>query len=143
MSYKINKADEHIVMPDGPITAREMKRYMKQQNTPEFYELEAAEVIKVLLDDKDLPFIPETGERDYTKYGCIHARMAVSNTGKQDIKIIAPLDPNIKDRKSEVLEGCYPTQKQVLRWFKWDYERIIKYQQQSKKQTNYMIVPWS
>ena len=39
MSYKINKADEHIVMPDGPITAREMKRYMKQQNTPEFYEL--------------------------------------------------------------------------------------------------------
>ena len=97
MSYKINKADEHIVMPDGPITAREMKRYMKQQNTPEFYELEAAEVIKVLLDDEDLPFIPETGERDYTKYGCIHARMAVSNTGKQDIKIIAPLDPNIKD----------------------------------------------
>jgi len=97
MSYKINRDDEHIVMPDGPITARQVKRYMKQQKTPEFYELEAAEVLKVLLDDEDLPFVPETGERDYSKYGYIHARMTVSNSGKQDIKIIAPLDPNIKD----------------------------------------------
>ena len=40
----------------------------------------------------------------------------------------SPLDINIKDHKSKVLKECYPTQKQVLRWFKWDYERIIKYQ---------------
>lgn len=38
-----------------------------------------------------------------------------------------PLAEDIKTLKGEVLKDCYPSQKQVLRWFKWDCERIIKY----------------
>ena len=45
MSYKVNRDDEHIVIPDGPVTAREVRKLMKQKKTPEFYELEAAEVM--------------------------------------------------------------------------------------------------
>ena len=49
MSYKVNRDDEHIVIPDGPVTAREVRKLMKQKKTPEFYELEAAEVINCLM----------------------------------------------------------------------------------------------
>lgn len=35
----------------------------------------------------------------------------------------------IKIRKGKILENCYPSQKQVLRWFKWDCEKIEKFLQ--------------
>ena len=99
MAYKINRDDEFIVLPDGPVTAREVRKYMKQQKTPEFYELEAAEVIEVFVDEEDLPKIlrgSNKGQPDWSKYGYINARMVISNTGSQNIIPIAPMDPNIK-----------------------------------------------
>ena len=96
MSYKVNRDDEHIVIPDGPVTAREVRKLMKQKKTPEFYELEAAEVINCFLDDEDLPFVPETGERDYSRYGWIEARMLISNKGVEDTIIAQPLNSDIK-----------------------------------------------
>ena len=99
MAYKINRDDEFIVLPDGPVTAREVRKYMKQQKTPEFYELEAAEVIEVFVDEEDLPKIlngTNKGQPDWSKYGYINARMVISNTGSQNIIPIAPMDPNIK-----------------------------------------------
>ena len=32
MSYKVNRDDEHIVIPDGPVTAREVRKLMKQSS---------------------------------------------------------------------------------------------------------------
>jgi hypothetical protein len=49
------------------------------QHIPEFYELEPAEVLSVYLEEQDLPYIPETGERDWSVYGSIMARMLVSS----------------------------------------------------------------
>jgi len=54
MAYKINRDDEYIVIPDGVTSARQVRKLMKQQKTPEFYELEAAEVLECLLDDDDI-----------------------------------------------------------------------------------------
>lgn len=103
MAYKINRNDEHIVLPDGPATVRDIQRYVK--DSPEFYELEPAEVLEVFLDEEDLmnggAIIPQSrnGEpaADWSKYGYIRARMSVSNSGKEDTVIIAPLDSNIKE----------------------------------------------
>ncbi len=39
MAYKINRSDE-VIVSDAPATARELKRLLKLQKTPEFYELE-------------------------------------------------------------------------------------------------------
>ena len=103
MAYKINRDDEHIVLPDGPATVRDIQRYVK--DSPEFYELEPAEVLEVFLDEEDLmnsgAIINQSrnGEPmvDWSKYGWIKARMSVSNSGKEDVVIIAPLDSNIKE----------------------------------------------
>ena len=96
MAYKINRTDEHIVLPDGPASAREVRRAMKQQKNPEFYELEPAEVIKVYLDEEDLPKLAND-KPDYSQYGFIEARMCISNDGEHDIILVAPLEVNIKD----------------------------------------------
>lgn len=39
-----------------------------------------------------------------------------------------PLSDEIKEQKGNILKECYPTQEQVLRWFKWDCEKISKYE---------------
>ena len=85
MAYKINRDDEYIVIPDGVTSARQVRKIMKQQKTPEFYELEAAEVLECLLDDDDI-----TGD-DYSEYGYIMCRMVISNKGTNDIIKVAPL----------------------------------------------------
>jgi len=98
MAYKIDNEDELIVVGDGPVTENEVRKIFKQTNTPEFYELEAAEVIECLLDDSDLPLIPNSSPptRDYSTYGHVRCRMVVSNKGSQDIIQAAPLDADIK-----------------------------------------------
>ena len=90
MAYKINRDDEYIVIPDGVTSARQVRKIMKQQKTPEFYELEAAEVLECLLDDDDI-----TGD-DYSEYGYIMCRMVISNKGTNDIIKVAPLNSDIK-----------------------------------------------
>jgi LmbE family N-acetylglucosaminyl deacetylase len=44
-----------------------------------------------------------------------------------DTCVDKPLSEDIRIKKGEVLESCYPSQKQVLRWFKWDCESLKKY----------------
>jgi len=39
-----------------------------------------------------------------------------------------PLDFDIKKQKGNILKECYPSQRQVTRWFKWDCETISKYE---------------
>ena len=38
-----------------------------------------------------------------------------------------PLTEEIRVKKGEILGSCYPSQKQVLRWFKWDCESLKKF----------------
>ena len=95
MAYKINRTDEHIVLPDGNATVRDIKKYFKQMGSPEFYELEVAEVIECWLDEEDLPVVDD--KPDWSKYGWILARLSVSNGGIDDTVSIRPLDTNIKE----------------------------------------------
>jgi hypothetical protein len=97
MAYKINRSTEHIVLPDGPTTLKDVKRYISQRGTPEFYELEPAEVLSVLLDEDDLPFIGNTDDKDWSRYGWARVRMAISSVTVGDTILVAPLDSNIKE----------------------------------------------
>jgi hypothetical protein len=52
------------------------------------------------VDEEDLPKIlsgTNKGQPDWSKYGYINARMVISNTGSQNITLIAPMDSNIKE----------------------------------------------
>ena len=100
MSNWINRSNEPIVLPDGPATVGDIEKYVNQRGTPEFYELEPAEVIEVILDESDFSendhpaTLNEDGKPKWKYYGYIRARMAISD---EDIKLIAPLDSNIKE----------------------------------------------
>ena len=99
MAYKINRNDEYIVEPDGVASVKDVGRLKRElmQKTPEFYELEPAEVIKIRIDenDEDYPYLQDEDKPDWTKYGTIEARMIYSNVGNSTI-IAMPLDTNIK-----------------------------------------------
>ena len=99
MAYKINRNDEYIVEPDGVASVKDVGRLKRElmQRTPEFYELEPAEVIKIRIDenDEDYPYLQDEDKPDWTKYGTIEARMIYSNVGNSTI-IAMPLDTNIK-----------------------------------------------
>ncbi len=43
-----------------------------------------------------------------------------------------PLETEIKNLKGDILKECYPSQKQVTRWFKWDCEKITKYEKRKE-----------
>ena len=95
MAYKINRNDEYIVEPDGIASIRDIRRMLTSTGSPEFYELEPAEVLSVYLEEQDLP-VKETGERDWSVYGSIRARMLVS--GKR------PMIFNEEDMEESTLE---------------------------------------
>ena len=109
MAYSIEKIED-VIVPDGLATTKDVYNTIKSIGTPEFYELEPAEVIKVFLEDDDMP-LDENGVPDYSFYGSIEARMAISSTTieteydpKTDepieiagSKTIKPLDTNIKE----------------------------------------------
>jgi hypothetical protein len=99
MAYKINRDDEFVVEADGPASVKDIGRFRRSllQKTPEFYELEPAEVIEVYLDEEDLPSLGNTEEPDWSKYGWILARMMYSSENIDSIVEIRPLDTNIKE----------------------------------------------
>jgi hypothetical protein len=95
MAYKINRNDEYIVEPDGIASIRDIRRMLTSTGSPEFYELEPAEVIEVFLDEEDLP-LNEDDKPDWSKYGYARVRMAISHETAGDYIDVAPLDSNIK-----------------------------------------------
>jgi hypothetical protein len=99
MAYKINRDDEFIVEADGLATVKDVNQLKRDllQKSPEFYELEPAEVIEVYLDKNDEDF-PEVDDKpDWSKYGWITARMMYSSENVDSIEEIRPLDTNIKE----------------------------------------------
>jgi|ETN01SMinimDraft_4_1059930.scaffolds.fasta_scaffold11705_2 hypothetical protein len=99
MAYKINRDDEYIVHPDGPASMKDVGRVYNKimQATPEFYELEPAEIIEIYLDEEDLPLVKGTEEPDWSKYGWALARMSISSKHDVDYVEIRPLETNIKE----------------------------------------------
>ena len=99
MAYKINRHDEYIVAPDGLATVKDVSRLRSElmQLSPEFYELEPAEIIEIYLDEEDLPLIGETDKPNWSKYGWVLARMAISSKNERDYVELKPLDTNIKE----------------------------------------------
>jgi hypothetical protein len=67
-----------------------------RKETEEFYELEAAEVVDILLLEEDLPDI--NNAPDFSLIGAIKARLVNSeqNTSIDELAWILPLDTNIK-----------------------------------------------
>ena len=55
MAYKINNLPDYIDIPDGVATGKDIVNTYKLalQDAPEFYELEPAEVLSIILDDDD------------------------------------------------------------------------------------------
>ena len=86
---------------EGFATLQDVYSAIKNTPTPEFYELELAEVIEVWLDEEDLPPIKtgenNIGEPDWSKYGWIKARLFYSSNSIRDYCIMKPMDANIKD----------------------------------------------
>ena len=85
---------------EGYATLQDVHSAIKNTPTPEFYELELAEVIEVWVDEEDLPPIEtgeNVGERDWSKYGWIKARLFYSSNSIRDYCIMKPMDANIKD----------------------------------------------
>tara|TARA_Y100000034_G_scaffold98110_1_gene120045 strand:- start:1393 stop:2685 length:1293 start_codon:yes stop_codon:yes gene_type:complete len=88
-------------------------------NADKWYELEPAEVIKVYLEEEDLPLIKDSEDPNWSYYGCIEARMCTSHDTGNDIVMLKPLDTNIKQYPHpgeyvvavEYLSSKYYTQK--------------------------------
>ena len=110
MAYKINRTTEYAVPPQGLASTADVHKLRSElaKNTPEFYELEPAEVIDVFLDEDDFrfhdhklhntkPLVTEDDKIIWKYYGWIRARMAVSNKGDSNTILVAPLDSNIKE----------------------------------------------
>jgi hypothetical protein len=100
MAYKVNTTDEYVEMSDGFMSPTQIYNYINKivGHSLEFYELEMAEVMEVLLDETQLP------DSNYRFFGSVKARPIVSGrelpTDPKDIEsphIYRPLDPNIKD----------------------------------------------
>jgi hypothetical protein len=63
-----------------------------------FYEIEAAEVIKVITREEDLERIPGTADPDFSYYGAIKARQFISekNTPEQNLPWRFPLNTSMR-----------------------------------------------
>jgi len=69
-----------------------------RENSEEFYELEIAEVIEIMLDQDDLPEM-EDGTVDYSLIGAAKLRMVYSEHGKNESELswTYPMDTNLKE----------------------------------------------
>ena len=96
MAYKIDPIDTWEPIIDGWVTSKELNESYKksQKNFVKWYELEPAEVIRVYLDEEDLPKLSGTEDTNWKKYGWILARMC--KNPQQPTVELKPLDTNIK-----------------------------------------------
>jgi len=121
MSYKINSPNTNPpdVTAGGPVTMTDVENFFAGNESPEFYELETAEVVEIYLDENDLP-LNKDGDPDWLKYGWAKVRMSVSSKRDTDIVEAQPLNSNIKEYPlpgefvivaDKYLGGRYYTQK--------------------------------
>ena len=101
MAYKVNQPDTPRMWGQGLASLDDLDelRVELARKTPEFYELEPAEVIKVYLNKEDFQAEDEDGNEvgNYVKYGWARVRMILSSTNEFDIIELPMLDTNIKE----------------------------------------------
>ena len=101
MAYKVNQPDEYVHLGEGLANLEDLDNLRNElaRKTPEFYEIEPAEVIKVFLNKEDFHTEDEEGNdiANYAKYGWARVRMTVSSTSEFDFLELPMLDTNIKE----------------------------------------------
>lgn len=98
MWTKNNKQIKYGALPGGiPSTSTVYSLIKNTVSNIEFYELESAEVLDLLLHEKDLPEL-KNGEKDFSLIGAIKARMVNSqqNIHIDELPWIMPINSNIK-----------------------------------------------
>lgn len=96
---KSNKITNLPSFNNGITSLGDVYRLQKTREiSEEFYELEIAEVVEVLLTEEDLPEL-EDGTVNYSFIGAIKARAVYSEHGKDKSELtwIYPMDTNIKE----------------------------------------------
>ena len=96
---KTNKVFTLPAFGGGMTTLNDVYKLQKAREfSSEFYELEVAEVLEVLLDEADIPDFPD-GSKNYSLMGSIKARLIHDERGKdiEELQWIYPLDTNIKE----------------------------------------------
>jgi len=98
MAYKVNPPNTDL--PDstsgGPVTMTDIENFFAGNESPEFYELESAEVKEIYLDESDLP-LNKDGNPDWSKYGWAKVKLSVSAKSLTDVIEARPLNSNIKE----------------------------------------------
>jgi len=97
MAYKVDppNTDPPDSTAGGPVTMTDIENFFSGNESPEFYELETAEVKEIYLDEEDLP-LNKDGDPDWSKYGWAMVRLSVSAKSLTDVIEARPLDSNIK-----------------------------------------------
>jgi hypothetical protein len=79
---KTNKVFTLPAFGGGMTTLNDVYKLQKAREfSSEFYELEVAEVLEVLLDEADIPDFPD-GSKNYSLMGSIKARLIHDERGK-------------------------------------------------------------
>ena len=103
MAYKVNQPDEFVFLGEGMAKLEDLDALKVElaKNTPEFYELEPAEVIKVYLKEEDLPKLKDENTEeeftDWSSFGWARVRMTLSSTDEYDFLELPMLDTNVKE----------------------------------------------
>jgi hypothetical protein len=105
MAYKISKGTTDIgTIPTGLPTLSQVNTFVRNAlDVEEFYELEPAEVIDIVLTDDDLVennlLLADKVTPDYRYIGAIKARYIISGTDLEDDELdwCFPLDSNVQD----------------------------------------------
>jgi len=105
MAYQITTGTTGIgTIPDGVPTLKQVNTFVRNFiEHREFYELEPAEIIDIVLTDDDLAennlLLSDKVTPDYRYVGAVKARYLVSETDTEDDELTwsFPLDPNTQD----------------------------------------------
>jgi hypothetical protein len=101
MAYKVNQPDTPKMWGQGLASLDDLDelRVELARKTPEFYELETAEVIKVYLNEEDFSGVDENDKEfsNWSKYGWARVRMTMSSTDEFDTLELPMLDTNVKE----------------------------------------------
>jgi hypothetical protein len=104
MAYHISKIESNTEVADGKASLTQLNNLRDEiaDISPDFYELEVAEVIQIYLDENTMPSAPDPFSDvktipEWSKFGCITARMSMSKKSDTATLLAYPLESNIKE----------------------------------------------
>ena len=104
MAYHISKIESNTEVGDGKASLTQLNNLRDEiaDIAPDFYELEVAEVIQIYLDENTMPSVDDPFSAvktipEWSKFGCIMARMSLSKKSDVGMVLAYPLESNIKE----------------------------------------------